>query len=206
MNIDDVIAEYEYLIPITLQKMYGTPSKFAKSKHLEYSDLYQFAMIGIWNAAKTYPEKKLGKLRNYIIRNIKWNVQRSVFNNHLNTLYYKSNHPKYADVNYAVPVLSMSHQPFEEEEKDFYDLVSCDNITRFPTDDLVETKLLAEEGHERILSILTDREKEMVSMRMNDGLSYQQIADKYGVKRQAIGNRFRILQEKINRHMGVATV
>jgi RNA polymerase sigma factor (sigma-70 family) len=206
MNIDEVISEYEYLIPITLQKMYGNARKYAKSKNLEYSDLYQFATIGIWKAAESYPNKKLGKLRNYIIRNIKWNVQRSVFNNQLNTLIYKSNHPKYADVNYNVPLLSLSNQPFEDEDRDFYDIVSCDNITHFPTDNLTETKLLSDEGYHHILNILSEREKDMVFMRLNDGLSYQEIADKYGVKRQAIGMRFKVMQDKVSRHMGVATI
>jgi RNA polymerase sigma factor (sigma-70 family) len=206
MNIDEVIAEYEYLIPITLQKLYGNPMKYAKSKNLEYSDLYQFAMIGIWKAAKSYPEKKLGTLRNYIIRNIKWNVQRSIFDYQLNTSIYKSNQPKYANKNYAVPLISMSFTPFEEKDRDFYDIVSCDNITNFPTDYMVDSNLLSDEGYQGILGILTEREKEMVLMRLKDKLSYQEIADKYGVRRQAIGNRFRIMQEKVSRHLGVATV
>jgi DNA-binding CsgD family transcriptional regulator len=57
-----------------------------------------------------------------------------------------------------------------------------------------------------MLNVLTDKEKEMVLMKMNENLSYQEIGQRLGISKQYVGKLFRGMQDKINRHMGVATV
>jgi DNA-binding CsgD family transcriptional regulator len=54
------------------------------------------------------------------------------------------------------------------------------------------------------MKLLTDTEKDMVLMKMNNA-TFQQIADKYGVTRQRIGIVFNKIRGKVNRHMGVVT-
>jgi DNA-binding CsgD family transcriptional regulator len=43
-------------------------------------------------------------------------------------------------------------------------------------------------------------------MKMNENLSYQEIGQRLGISKQYVGKLFRGMQDKINRHMGVATV
>jgi DNA-directed RNA polymerase sigma subunit (sigma70/sigma32) len=68
----------------------------------------------------------------------------------------------------------------------------------------VETKVFSNITYDEIMKLLTDTEKDMVLMKMNNA-TFQQIADKYGVTRQRIGIVFNKIRGKVNRHMGVVT-
>jgi RNA polymerase sigma factor (sigma-70 family) len=200
MNAEEIISQYEYLIPITLKRMYGNASSFAKSKDLEYEDLVQYARYGIYDAVNTFPEKQIGRLRNYIIRNIKWSVRRWVLKEQRTSSLYKFNHKK--ELDRQIPLISLNFKPFDDSEMTLYDVIPTDNINSFEVV-LTENNYLSNETYTNLLSVLTDKEKEIVLLKMG-GLSYTEIGEKYGVRKQAIGNRFKKIQEKINNYMEVS--
>lgn len=198
-NINESIEKWKYLIPITLKKMYGNPYTYAKSKRITYDDLFQFALTGLWEGIKTWREENKGKERNWMIRNIKWRVRKSVLEEQKNFFYYKTYDNKYKDKNYEVPLLSMSQKLESERDIDFYDTVSCDNIFHYQEDDMIETKILANEEYSTVLSLLNEKEKEVILMRLQ-GMSYQEIANKLNVTKQCIGLRMKKVQNKVERY------
>jgi RNA polymerase sigma factor (sigma-70 family) len=200
-NTEQLIEEYSYLIPATMSKMFNNVDNLAHSKGLEKSDLYSFGLIGLWEAIKTYDESKNASLRNHCIRCIRWSIGRSLARQGKHDTLYKATNFNKKDVNTKVNIISMSQKPHDNAETDFYDSVAVDNIVNFDTD-VVESRILAKESYKSILGLLSDREKEMIVMKAN-GMSYTQIGEKYGIKKQAVGHRFIRLQDKIKRHMGV---
>jgi RNA polymerase sigma factor (sigma-70 family) len=197
MDAEQLCQEYDYLVSITLHKMYGDPRKYAISKNLEYDDLMQFGRIGLFEATQTYPEKQLGTFRNFAIRNIRWYVRRSVIHDQSRASLYKSTTKPYTEINRVIPLLSMSHTLDEESDTTFYDVMSCDNINQFPQDNLTETTVLSEVEFENMLRRLSVKEKEIAIMRMN-GFSYQDIANVLNVTRQCIGLKMNKIKNKLN--------
>jgi DNA-directed RNA polymerase specialized sigma subunit len=96
--------------------------------------------------------------------------------------------------------------PYNDMDDDatYYDIVSTDNYSQHP--ESVESIVHSQIGYNKMLNVLTDKEKEMVLMKMNENLSYQEIGQRLGISKQYVGKLFRGMQDKINRHMGVATV
>jgi RNA polymerase sigma factor (sigma-70 family) len=204
-TIEELIEKWEYLVPITLQKIYGNPHKYATSLHLGYDDLYQFGMIGLWNGVKSWQENPIGKERSFMIRHIRWECGKRTDREKSKHQFYKNTSKKYADRNFVVPITSMSKAFDEENQTDFYDVISCDNITSFKEDNLIETKIFTDAEYDGMLSILNDTEKEMVLLRMKNDLGYKELGEIFGMTKQGIGMRFKKIQNKISQYR-MATV
>lgn len=202
MDAEQTCREYEYLVPTTLLKMYGNPYAYAKNKHLDYDDLYQFGMIGLWEATQSYPKKQIGTFKNYAIRNIRWSIRKQIILEQRKFSYYKSTTSAYTSKNFEVTTHSMSEYLGDDDKMTFYDTVSCDNITNFINDDSVEMKSLSKVEFDNIMKRLNDMEKEILHLKM-EGYSYEQIGAKYGVSRGAIGLRVKTIKSKINRYLEV---
>jgi RNA polymerase sigma factor (sigma-70 family) len=200
--------KFSYLIPITLHKMFQNPSKLAISNHLSYDDLIQYGRIGLLDAIRSYPEKGKGKLKeqSYMIRNIRWAIGCHISREALNQSIYKNTYNKKRNLNKKINLISMSMNPYNDMDDDatYYDIVSTDNYSQHP--ESVESIVHSQIGYNKMLNVLTDKEKEMVLMKMNENLSYQEIGQRLGISKQYVGKLFRGMQDKINRHMGVATV
>lgn len=205
MNSEELYEQWEYLAENTIQKMFTNPSNFAKSVNLEYQDLIQFARLGLWKGCNTYTtEKQTSKFRSFAIRNIRWKVYELVRKYGMNYLVRKNK--GYVDEN-RVSIVSMNSKPYKDADDDisYDDIISCDNINTFSKNDAVESQVISDLETSAMYNILTDKEKELVLMKMNEYLSYEEIGQRFGVTKQCIGMRFKKIQKKINRHMGVAT-
>jgi RNA polymerase sigma factor (sigma-70 family) len=200
--------KFSYLIPITLHKMFQNPSKLAISHHLSYDDLIQYGRMGLLDAIRSYPEKGKGKLKeqSYMIRNIRWAIGCHISREALNQSTYKNTHYKKRHLNKKINLISMSMNPYNDMDDDatYYDIVSTDNYSQHP--ESIESIVHSEIECNRILKVLTVKEKEMVLMRMNEDLTYQEIGQRLGISKQYVGKFFKRIQDKINRHMGAATV
>lgn len=198
MNVEELCEQYDYLVTITLQKMFQNPHKYARSINIEYDDLLQFGRLGVWEAVKKYEEKKIGTLRNFIIRNIKWSIGRHITQEQAKGMYYKQMHnKKYTDRNHKVPVISMSNKPYKEDETDYYDLIACDNIFKFKNDDSIEKKVFSKEEFNDMFKYLKEKQRKIILMRMN-GYTYKEIGDHLGVTRQAIENKLKTIKKKLS--------
>ena len=198
MNVDELCEQYDHLVTITLDKMFDNPYKFAQSINLEYADLEQFGRLGVWEAVKTYEEKKLGTLRNFIIRHIKWSIGKQITREQTKGMYYKQMYNEnYNDRNFKVPVISMSTKPYAEDDTDYYDLIPCDNIFNRKNNNLIETKVFEKEDFNNTLKVLNKRHRKIVLLRMN-GYTLQEIGDHLGVTRQAVENQLKTIKKKLS--------
>jgi RNA polymerase sigma factor (sigma-70 family) len=209
MNAEELLFdEYKYLIPITLEKMFHNANKMAESRHLQKQDLIQAGRMGLLNAIRTWEDKRLGKFRNFAIRNIRWSISKSLDRESLHQSLYKltNNHKK--DENVSITLISMNQKPFDDRDdhSDYFDIVSNDGININLKDLSVENKVISSMRVKSIWNILTEQEKEMVLLKMEENLSYKEIGERFGVSKQRIGHLFIAMQNKVKRHMGVATV
>jgi RNA polymerase sigma factor (sigma-70 family) len=199
---EKMFAEYEYLVSVTVHKMFANPRLHAQSKGLDYDDLIQYGRYGLWDACKNWEQKQIGIFRNFAIRNIRWSLGKCIPREEFNPHLYKYNGTTARNAkDKRITVVSMSHKPFgDEDETTFYDIVSSDNMNG--ANELVHDQVLSELEYNNIFSCLKPHEKEMVHMKMH-GLNNKEIGDYYGISRQAIGVKFKQMQKKINRHRGV---
>lgn len=202
-TINELMVKWEYLVPATLQKLYGNVEQFAKSRQLEKDDLMQFGMIGLWVGIKSWLENPIGQERSFLIRNIRWYLGKMLLREQDRHKYYKNHTKKYTDKNYIVNVMSMSKSFDEDSQTDFYDIISCDNIVNFKEDNLIETKVFANEEYNTMLNMLTDDELRIIHMKMS-GMNYQQIGTHFNMTKQGIGNRFKKIKNKISKYRRVA--
>jgi RNA polymerase sigma factor (sigma-70 family) len=198
MNEEELqFEEYEYLVAVTVHKMYANPRSYAKSKGLEFDDLMQYGRYGLLDACRTWEQKQLGTFKNFAIRNIRWSIMKSVPREDATPHLYKYNgtttrNPKDQRVN----VLSMSYQPFgEEDDSTLYDVIANN-------EESIESQVLSELESNELFNILKPHEKEMVRMKMMN-MNNAEIGKHYGISRQAINVKFKQMQGKINRHRGV---
>jgi RNA polymerase sigma factor (sigma-70 family) len=196
LTIDELIKKYEYLVDITLARTYGNIEKFAKSRQIEVDDLRQFGRLGIFKALTTYQKEKYGHLsfRSFIIRNIKWKVNRELY-------YVSKSHARYKSRDISedniVPVISMSYTPHSNKnDRTYYDIISQDYIDSFgsrfpdPQATLVDNLMV-----KRMLSKLEDKDRVVVEYRLQ-GLTYEEIGKKVGMTKQGVGMKMKKLYEK----------
>jgi RNA polymerase sigma factor (sigma-70 family) len=198
MNAEEkLFEEYEYLVSVTLHKMFANPSSYAKSKGLELDDLIQYGRYGLLDACRSWEQKQLGSFRNFAIRNIRWSISKSVPREDSTPHLYRYNgttnrNPKDQRIN----VLSMSYQPFgEEDDSTLYDIIANN-------DESIESQVVSELENNELFNILKPHEKEMVQMKLK-GMIEKEIATYYGVSRQCINMKFKQIQKKINKYRGV---
>lgn len=206
---EELFNEYEYLIKISLHKLFKHPHKVAQANHLQYDDLLQYARLGLFDACKTYESKKIGSFRNYAIRNIKWSITRNLSKEKLNLSIYKDEYYKGKQENRRFTLLSMHNKPHADNDDDtsFYDVISCDGINSFRSDDVLEGKVISSITTKNILNLISTLKKsdqELVMLRAND-MSYQEISDYYGnkVTRQAIQAKLKRIKLKLNQYREV---
>jgi RNA polymerase sigma factor (sigma-70 family) len=203
MNAEELFEKYQYLAKITLKKLFPEVHNFSRAVRLEYDDLMQFALMGLWVGCKSYCENKHNtSVKSHLIRNIRWYTLREVQKQNSKFQYYKS---KTNDENNRVKVLSINSKIGNEMDSDdttYEDILSTDNIFKHESYN-PEKIVMSSLGKEEILKLLKPKDLKLLHLRMNEGLTYQQIADMYGVKRQAIGAKFVRIQNKLNRCLGV---
>jgi RNA polymerase sigma factor (sigma-70 family) len=204
MNAEELLfEEYEYLVKITVSKMFANPSKIAISRGLEKDDLLSFGRIGLLNACRTWEQKQLGIFRNYAIRNIKWAIHRGMDREGLVTSHYKWKFNKTKHENKQVTLLSLSNKPYKDSEEtdDYYEIIATDNINNFGSDD-IESEVFASMKLNSLLSKLNEKEKQMVKLKMMD-YTHQEIAEVLGVSRQAIQQKFKRMLAKFQSELEV---
>jgi hypothetical protein len=89
-----------------------------------------------------------------------------------------------------------------ENEKNFEDITSVDNIFNFEMES-PEKKVLSSFGKEQILKLLKPADLELIRLR-SIGLSMQEIGDMYGLTRQSISARFIRMQKNLNKYLEVS--
>jgi RNA polymerase sigma factor (sigma-70 family) len=202
MSPEELFNKYEHYAKTTLHKVFHNPNAVAKNKHLSYDDLLQYARLGLWQACNSYTsDKQHLKFTSFAIRNIRWVLYRQLSKEGLKNLYYKS---KDSTDDNIVSLVSMSDSPTFNDSKDaktYYETVSYDNINQFE-DNFVESEIIANCGANEMLECLTESEKEMVLMKANEYLSYKEIGERLGVTKQAIGVKFKKIQNKILMYLG----
>jgi RNA polymerase sigma factor (sigma-70 family) len=200
MNEEQLYKQYEYLIPITVSKMFPDVHKFGQSVGLERDDIIQYGRYGLLDGIRTHDENITKSLRNHCIRCIRWSIGKHIPRERLNQSYYRF-YQKDDDRNKKITLMSMSHKPFgDEDDTEYYDIISSDNINGM--NESVEDKVISELETSEFYNILKPHEKEMVRMKMQ-GMIEKEIADQYGISRQAINIKFKQIRNKINKHRGV---
>jgi RNA polymerase sigma factor (sigma-70 family) len=195
---EEIYSQYEHLAHATLHKTFRNPEKLAKSRHLQFDDMLQFCRLGLWQGCRSYcPEKhKSIKLQNFLIKNIRWVLFRQLQIYGMNHLYYKSRESTEGN---TVALLSMSCNPYKNDDDDtFYDIVSQDNIfnfggSMFPNPELTT---LSNDKVSRMFSKLSEKEQQIIHMRLKEELTYQEIADRLGCTKQGIGMIFKRMYDK----------
>jgi RNA polymerase sigma factor (sigma-70 family) len=195
MNAEELFEDHVHLAKVTVHRMFANPVKFAESKHLEIEDLYQYARLGLWDACKTWQDKPIGSFKGYAIRNMRWSIGKFIPREQLNQSYYRY-YQKKDDRNKSISLISMSHQPFgEEDDSTLYEVIANN-------DESVESQVVSELENNELFNILKPHEKEMVQMKLK-GMIEKEIATYYGVSRQCINMKFKQIQKKINKYRGV---
>jgi RNA polymerase sigma factor (sigma-70 family) len=202
MNAEEqaLYDQYEYLVPNTIRRLFPNTQKFASSKHLDVDDLMQFGRIGLWNGITNFDHSKGNmKFRNYLINRIRWTVYRYIQTNEMNQSYYKFDYKK--DDNPRITLLSMSHKPIsEEDDKTFYDIIPSE--TYEDVDSEVESKIKID----KLLSVLSDGDREIALMKMNEDLNNKEIGERYGISRQAINIKLKRIQKILRKQIDMNLV
>lgn len=180
----ELFDEHKHLPTVTLYKMLGQPHNVARSKQLEYSDLLQYANLGLWKACLNY-DSKMSKFKSYAVNNMRWEIK--------NGLNRDSNIFK----------LNPNDKP---DDEDIYNLVGFDNqinaSTHLTFEEIVESNHSVEKeimdklATENLLLLLSNREAEILLLKSKDKTNVE-IAEKFDVTPQAIGNTIRKIQKKL---------
>lgn len=131
MNSEELFEKYQHLAKITVKKLYPETDTYARSKGMQKEDLLQFALIGLWTGCQSYCENKPNtSLKSHLIRNIKWNLFRSVQNEASRFQYYKSKNVEGNKVN-IISLNSKINNNDLDTETTFEEITSSDNIFKF---------------------------------------------------------------------------
>jgi RNA polymerase sigma factor (sigma-70 family) len=194
-----LFEEYQYLVPVTIKRLFPNTRQFANSKHLDEDDLTQYGMIGLWKGIRNFDHSKgTMKLRNYLINNIRWTIYRYIQKNEMNQSYYKYDHKDKNGDNPKIKLVSMSKPLDDEGGSDLYDIIGTDNINNFIPKDF-DHALITNTEYDKLLKCidkLKEKDKKLFQLKMN-GLDCEQIAQIYGVKRQGIHVKIQRIQKQL---------
>ena len=158
-------------------------STYVEGKGIDYNDLYQEGLIGLINAVDNFKNQKDIKFSTFAFVCIKRSIISAVRN---------ASRKKHSALNESY---SLDYD-LGVVEKSFNNVVS-DNIGGL--EDLLVSKEQNEVFNKKLLSSLTDFEKEVYDLRINN-FSYDEIASMLGKNKKAIGStlvRIRIKLRKI---------
>lgn len=191
MGMDEKIQEHEGLVHYMIQQVFKSSDKLQytmSARGIEYDDVFQIGLIGLWQALKTFDESKGIKFGTYASKCIRNKLFRDV----IHSLPFKGFPPK-IDLKDKV---KMSFQLDIDERKV---KKKCQKISKFEND-LIHNMIF-----DNNRTGLTEREEKVLSMRL-DGYTYEQIGEQFGCSKQNInniGNRMRKKLEKIKREFAV---
>jgi RNA polymerase sigma factor (sigma-70 family) len=194
---EQLYEKYEYLVVTTIHKKFKSPNKLAQSKGLDYDDLLQFGRMGLLKGIRTFdPNRYKMKFKNFLINNIRWSIMLGLRDQSVTHRYYKG---KPATDDNIVTMISMSTNPYFKLEDDdsFYDIIAQDNIfqfgSMFPDP---ETTVISNYKVSKMFDKLTEKEQQIIHMRLNEDLTYQEIANRLGYTKQGIGMIFKKMHQK----------
>lgn len=191
-RVEDRIEANEGLIFDTLTRMYGSleiAKHVAQQNNLDLNDLIQVGRIAIWKAIEKFDDSKgyafstyaSNYIRGYILNEMgKTSIKIST------TLYSPKERREIASN------VSSIHKQVGKTPEDTLENVLVDE-SRF------EEQILNSMEAKYLISILNDRNKKVVMLRM-EGLTYKQIAEKVNGTEKSCENSFRMSIKKLKNH------
>jgi RNA polymerase sigma factor (sigma-70 family) len=195
MDEETLFNNHIHLAENTVYKMFPNAKNYLEGKHLELDDVLQYGRLGLLKACQTWKDEQLGTFRNYAIRNIRWSILKGIEREQLTQTYYKNVNYTYNE-NRKVTLLSMSMQPYknsEDEDMTYYDIVSMDT-------EKVESLVFCNMQLDKMLSKLKESDQEILRMRLYKGMTCDEIAKHYGIRRQAINTKLLRIRKKLNQY------
>jgi RNA polymerase sigma factor (sigma-70 family) len=165
MNPEELFLKHKHIARETLFRMYPDPKGIARKYNIEFADLLQYSLEGLWKAALKYDSSKC-KFTTYAINYIKWNLVEKL---NRECSLFKIN-PNNHDWDNMYEIISMDTEMTDIDGRKFtqHDIL--------PSDVDVEIDAISDLSKDYILHNLNDKQKEILKLQ-EQGMSYKQIGD-----------------------------
>lgn len=142
-------------------------------------DFQELALIGLWEACKTFDENKKNSFSTYAVKCIK--------NRILNEI------KKDRELSNNIEIVSLDN-PITADGKTTYK-------ENFENHNLLRNVVNKEYDFKKAFESLTSEERKLFNYFLSD-LSHSEIAKKYGASRQAIERKFKKIKRKMSKELG----
>jgi RNA polymerase sigma factor (sigma-70 family) len=188
---EELFEKHKHYAERTLYRMYYNPKGIAQQHRVEFSDLLQFAYMGLWKACLSYDSTK-GKFMTHAIMNIKWNVNNGL-TRHCQIIRYAIN--RKIENKDKFRLMSADEKVGNDGEGHVYhDIMPSEYECDF-ADEIVR-KLDSKEFIKALYSVASDKEREIIDYKLK-GLS----SPKIGEAMNLTGSRVRILWGRLLRKL-----
>lgn len=158
----------------------------ARKHSIEYEDLLQYALTGLWIACTSHNSSK-SSFETHAINNIRWSVFDGL-NRDCSTIKYDVNNLPPKEDMYLIDSIDTSIRGEEGEDMSQHETI--------PTDEDVEERVLNRLRSIESLQALSNREKIIIHMKSMEATD-KEIALKLGVSQQAINRTFNNIQKRM---------
>jgi RNA polymerase sigma factor (sigma-70 family) len=182
---EELYYTYEHYVPQTLNKIYYDVRGICNQYRIQYEDLLQYGRLGLWKGCLSFNKSK-SQFNTHAINNIKWAVY-TALRRDCNIIKY-STKMKY-DKDHIYNIISTDQFiGGEGEGQTYHDVIASDYDLFDEVKDSVDK--------ESILSIATEREKEIIKYKY-EGKSQNQIGKLLGISGQRVGQMWKQYLEKL---------
>ena len=187
MTPKDYFNSYQYLAEKTIYKIFPEPYGVCKQHRIELSDLMQMAAEGLWKGCLSYKSEKGTNITTHLINNIRWNICEKLKREG----FIKYNYNKYDSIE-KFRLLSIDAEIKNENgtlPDTYHEIIPDETIN-------IENDVLGELSVEHILTKLTDKQKELVKLKLK-GLNSNDIGKIYKTTSSNIRWHLKNLQRDI---------